>query len=192
MPVTLKLWYQPALSHPYSEAQETRPSAFPKLPDPLTLCCTSRWAGNHEMASKLRSFPRLCPAHSPAGQPIIIPRVEKQNSATAVSKLSHLGAAEKQHSCSSPEKWAFPRIGLPWPPERSFLCHQCPHLDNLTQMIYGQFWTKIIFIPLLIRTHQIQYGTFVSLKCDDIIYKWRSQIFGTDHPTKSDNFLEKF
>ena len=91
------------------------------------------------------------------------PRVEKQNSATAVSKLSHLGAAEKQHSCSSPEKWAFPRIGLPWPPERSFLCHQCPHLesklDNLTQMIYSQFWTKNIFIPLLIRIHQIQYGT---------------------------------
>ena len=182
MPVTLKLWYQPALSHPYSEAHETRPSAFPKLLDPLTLCCTSRWAGNHEMASKLRSFPRLCPAHSPAGQPIIIPRVEKQNSATAVSKLSHLGAAEKQHSCSSPEKWAFPWIGLPWLfrfsaartlfplSPMSALGVQVGQLDpNDIQPILN----KEYFYSPANKNSSNPVWHLVSLKCDDIINRWK-------------------
>ena len=156
--------YQPALSRPYSEAHETRSSAFPKLLDPLTLCCTSRWAGNHEMASKLRSFPRLCPAHWPAGQPIIIP---VWKSKTAQQLFPSFPTWEQQKNSTAA---LLPKNGLSQgsacrgctafqPPERSFLCHQCPHLDNLTQMISGPFWTKNIFIPLLIKIHKIEYGT---------------------------------
>ena len=110
------------------------------------------------------------------------PRVEKQNSATAVSKLSHLGAAEKQHSCSSPEKWAFPWIGLPWLfrfsaartlfplSPMSALGVQVGQLDpNDIQPILN----KEYFYSPANKNSSNPVWHLVSLKCDDIINRWK-------------------
>ena len=139
--------YQPALSH---TARRTR--HFPLLfPNYLTrsLCAAPRdelgitkWRRNFEAfrASALRTRLPVNLSSSPVwksktAQQLFpsFPTWEQQKNSTAAplpkNGLSHGSACR---GCSAFQ-----------PPERSFLCHQCPHLesklDNLTQMIYSQF-----------------------------------------------------
>ena len=143
MPVTLKLTNLLCLTH---TARRTR-HVPPLFPNYLTrsLCAAPRdelgitkWRRNFEAfrASALRTSLPVNLSSSPVwksktAQQLFpsFPTWEQQKNSTAALLLKNgLSQGSACRGCTAFQ-----------PPERSFLCHQCPHLDNLTQMISGQF-----------------------------------------------------
>ena len=142
--VTLKLTNLLCLTH---TARRTRPVPLflPNYSTRSLVCAAPRdelgitkWRRNFEAfrASALRTRQPVNLSSSPVWKsktaqqlfPSFPTWEQQKNSTAALLPKNGLSQGSACRGCAAFQ-----------PPERSFLCHQCPHLDNLTQMIYSQF-----------------------------------------------------